>query len=130
MNFCSWDVRHSTGCGSVRVTSHDTGLSVVTEVGEWCHCYVNAPGPNGETERLIDLTRPLVAALGLDWDTGMYRVTVEPVSSTNRAQLMLPDTSAERKIGHAALDRDSTENLYRLWRDVLPDSRYYADPLG
>jgi hypothetical protein len=90
MNFCSFELRATQGCGEVEITSLQTGRSVVTPVREWCHCYVNAPGPNGETARLVDLTRSLVSALGLNWNDGMYRVRVEPVS-------VLPDTATSVK---------------------------------
>lgn len=96
MNFCSWEVRHRMGCGFVRITSLDTHRSVIAKVGEWCHCYVEAPGPNGETARLIDLTRALVASLGLDWDRGLYRVRVELVPALATATGgVLPDTAME-----------------------------------
>ncbi len=70
-----WDA-----CPPIAITSMQTGITVVVIPSMWCHCYVNAPGPQGETARLVDLDPATVAALGLHWEDGMYRVSVEPAS--------------------------------------------------
>ena len=78
-----------TACPPIRITSHVTGVSIVVTPVMWCHCWVNLTGPNGETERLVDLDPAAVAALGLDPDVPtLHRVQVEPAS-------MLPDTAMQ-----------------------------------
>lgn len=71
MNFCTWEVRHSVGCGSVVVQSHDTGLTVTVPVVDFCDCYTGTAD-----ERIVDLQYGVVAALGLDQSRGLYPVTV------------------------------------------------------
>jgi len=85
MPFCTWTYRHTYGCGSVVITSLDTGLSTVASVIDYCFCYVGTP-----QERIVDLQWEVVAALGLDLSRGLYQVTVEPVT--------IPDTSMRRPI--------------------------------
>lgn len=86
-NWCTWPW---TDCRPVAVTSLDTGIRIVVTPAMWCHCYVRAPGPNGERERLIDLAPSHVAALGLPGPS-LYDVLVEPY----RGELgpVLPDTA-------------------------------------
>jgi hypothetical protein len=74
-------------CPSLVVMALDTGRSITVTPVTWCHCYVNAPGPNGETARIIDLTPEQVAALGLELSKGLWAVRVEPATAA------LPDTS-------------------------------------
>jgi hypothetical protein len=93
-NWCTHALRDSTGCGLVRVQSHATGLVILIEPSEWCMCWVSVTGPNGETERLIDLDPGMVAALGLDPAAGLWPVSVWPVD-TRSGQLLLPDTAIE-----------------------------------
>lgn len=76
-----------TDCVPLRVTALSTGRSITVTPTTWCHCYVNAPGPNGETARIIDLDPSQVAALGLDASQGLFRVTVQPATA------LLPDTA-------------------------------------
>jgi hypothetical protein len=71
MNFCTWTLRHSAGCGWVTVTSSQSGLSVTVPVVDFCDCYTGTPD-----ERIIDLQYDVVAALGLSLSTGLYEVTV------------------------------------------------------
>lgn len=85
-NDCIWPW---TDCVTIRITSIVTSRSIIVTPVMWCHCYVNAPGPNGETARLIDLDPSQVAALGLDASHGLFRVSVEP------ATVALPDTALE-----------------------------------
>ena len=79
-----WCVYPWTDCGSVRVTSHATGLTIVAPVGMFCDCWWTSD------RRLVDLTRAQVLALGLDPADGLFAVTVEVLGSPTP---MLPDTS-------------------------------------
>lgn len=94
MNFCTWGLRHREGCGWVRITSHDTGLTVTAPVIDFCDCWVNSPD-----ERIVDLQYGVVTALGLDLSRGLYPVTVEPAQlsgsteSSRGSTPTLPDTS-------------------------------------
>jgi len=97
-NSCSFEVRHSTGCGLIAIRSLDTGIVVITEPVDWCMCWVGVTGPNGETERLVDLSPDLVAALGLP-GFGLHSVEVWPVEGIGTASVaapVLPDTAAGR----------------------------------
>lgn len=86
-----------TDCKPLRITSLDTGHSVVVTPTMYCNCWVNGTGPNGETARLVDLDPASVAALGLP-GPGLWRVEVQPAGSepvvTAAAPTpgMLPDT--------------------------------------
>lgn len=71
MNFCTWTYRHRHGCGSVRITSLDTGITVVAPVIDFCDCWTTTPD-----ERIVDLQWGVVSALGLDTSQGLYRVEV------------------------------------------------------
>jgi hypothetical protein len=73
MPFCTWVLRHSQGCGSVRIQSHQTGLTVTVPVVDYCYCLV--PGTT-HPYRLVDLQWGVVDALGLDRGDGMYPVTL------------------------------------------------------
>jgi hypothetical protein len=70
-NWCVWPW---TTCGSVKVTSVDTGLVVEWPVAMYCDCYTGTP-----KERLVDMPLGLVAALGLSPSQGLYPVIVEPI---------------------------------------------------
>lgn len=87
MNFCTWVLRHSEGCGSVNVTAIDTGLVVTVPVVDFCGCW-QKPGPNGEQTRIVDLQWGVVEALGLNLEQGLYRVRVERPGVNS-----LPDTA-------------------------------------
>ena len=89
-NGCSHAIRDSVGCEPIAIRSLDTGLVVVTTPVEWCMCWVGVTGPNGETERLVDLSPDLVAALGLP-GPGLYAVEVTWVREGESA-MTLPDT--------------------------------------
>ncbi len=78
---CTWPW---TDCQPIAVTSHLTGLRIVITPAMWCQCYVGT-----SRERLVDLTRSQVRALGLDAADGLFDVTVEHVSATSG----LPDTA-------------------------------------
>lgn len=87
MNFCTWELRHSTGCGSATVTSVDTGITVVVPIVDFCDCYTGTPN-----QRVIDLQHDVVAALGLELSAGLYDVIVWP-SGQGPAAPTLPDTA-------------------------------------
>lgn len=72
MNFCTWSLRTKVGCGSVLVTSVETGLEVVVPVVDFCDCYTGTAD-----QRIVDLKYDVVAALGLDLSAGLYPVRVE-----------------------------------------------------
>lgn len=74
MNFCTWTLRHSTGCGMVSIQSHQTGLVVTVPVVDFCDCWLGDNDPNND--RIVDLQYNVVAALGLDLAQGLYPVTV------------------------------------------------------
>lgn len=71
MNFCTWTLRHRAGCGTVTITSLDTGLSVTAPVVDFCDCYTTT-----SKERIVDMQWGIVASLGLDTSQGLYKVEV------------------------------------------------------
>lgn len=90
-NDCTWPF---TACTPIRITALDTGKTVVVTPVTWCMCWVGVIGPNGETDRIVDLDPATVAILGLDWSRGLYRVRVEPATGAERSgTLDLPDTA-------------------------------------
>lgn len=86
MNFCTWERRHNTGCGTVTIRSLDTGAEVVVPVVDFCDCYTGTG-----MERIVDLQYGVVEALGLDPVRGLYPVYVfrEAIVPT------LPDTAVQ-----------------------------------
>jgi len=89
MTFCTWTLRHSEGCGWVRIQSLDTGVTVVVQVIDYCYCLVpDSPHPH----RVVDLEYGVVKALGLDPSLGMYEVSVE---RTGTAGPLLPNTATK-----------------------------------
>lgn len=74
MNFCTWTHRHTNGCGSVRITSVDTGITVIAPVIDFCDCYTTT-----SDERIVDLQWGVVASLGLSTSQGLYKVEVWPI---------------------------------------------------
>jgi hypothetical protein len=78
---CTWPW---IDCPTLAITSHLTGLRIVVTPQMFCGCHVGT-----SDERLLDLTRSQVRALGLDLADGIYDVTVERVS----AAAGLPDTA-------------------------------------
>jgi hypothetical protein len=80
----SHDCRYPwTACQTRAVRSLDTGIVIIVTPQMYCDCWVGKVGPNGETERLIDLDPEMVAALGLDPAAGLWRVQVEPVDPSS-----------------------------------------------
>lgn len=96
MNFCTWVLRHSTGCGWVSIRSHQTGIVVTVPVVDFGDLYTGTA-----QQRIADLQWGVVDALGLDRSQGLYEVTVwrEQVgplatpASASGPSLMLPDTA-------------------------------------
>lgn len=74
MNFCTWTLRHTYGCGSVMITSLETGITVTAPVIDFGDLYTGTPD-----ERIVDLQWGVVDALGLDINRGLYPVEVWPV---------------------------------------------------
>jgi hypothetical protein len=81
--------------GAARAGDHQLGVAS-TWAGPgaathdmFCDCYAGRVGPQGETERLIDLDPAMVAALGLDPADGLYDVEVWPVGGGSA----LPNTA-------------------------------------
>jgi hypothetical protein len=73
MNFCTWVLRHDTGCGSASITSVTTGRTVVVPIVDFCDCYTGT----GDA-RIVDLQYGVVELLGLPLSQGLYEVIVEP----------------------------------------------------
>lgn len=90
MNFCTWTVRHSTGCGAVEITNLETGTVVIASVIDYCDCFLGTAD-----QRLVDLQHGVVHRLGFDLSRGLYPVRVEPVREAVGpiATPMLPNTA-------------------------------------
>ena len=80
-NDCVWPW---VGCRAIRITSLDTGLSMVVTPTMYCDCYTGTPN-----ERIVDLDAYALGMLGLDWRAGLYPVRVEPAAPI----LDLPNTA-------------------------------------
>lgn len=103
MNFCTWGLRHSDGCGSVEVTSVDTGLTVTAPVVDFCDCYTGTAD-----QRIVDLQYGVVAQLGLDLSRGLYPVVVEPAGRSSRGTAALSPAPQEQQIGEPLVGMPDT----------------------
>jgi len=123
-NDCVWPW---TDCPTIRITSLETGRYIVVTPTMFGDLYTGTPD-----ERIVDLDPAAVAALGLDWNQGLYPVTVSPVGDL---QLLptegqnavsagepgtLPNTAmgpilAFRGGGRGLLDLDWGEGVGWLW---------------
>lgn len=65
-----------TRCQTIAVQSLDTGLVIVITPHMWGDLFTGTP-----EQRLVDLTRDQVLALGLDPSAGVFRVRVEPADA-------------------------------------------------
>lgn len=83
-NDCTWPWRR---CTPIRITSFQTGLSIIVRPRMFCDCYTRT-----RRQRLVDLDPAAVRALGLAWADGLYPVSVEPVDPATG----LPDTALPR----------------------------------
>ena len=87
MHFCTWVLRHSQGCGWVKIQSLDTGITVQVPVIDWCECVVP---DSGHPYRIVDLEYGVRDVLGLDPSRGLWQVSVERVGG---GQISLPNTA-------------------------------------
>jgi len=88
MNFCTWEVRHTSGCGIVTIQSVETGEVVQAPVVDFCDCYTGTA-----KQRIVDLQYGVVARLGLDLNRGLYPVIVWREGLVE--PLMLPNTAMQ-----------------------------------
>ncbi len=89
-NDCVWPW---TACTPIQITSIETGRSIIVTPQMYCDCYTSTAD-----ERIVDLNRQAVEALGLRWEDGLYEVVTEPASIvvTEPAPIAaLPDTAME-----------------------------------
>lgn len=87
--WCTWTLRHTSGCGLLAIQSHQTGLVAIAPVVDWCQCHRGTAD-----ERIVDLQWGVVAALGLDPADGLYDVTTWPVGqSISIHSSSIPDTA-------------------------------------
>lgn len=107
MNFCTWERRHSTGCGSVTIRAA-TGLTATVPVVDFCDCYTGTAD-----ERVVDLQYAVLAQLGLDPARGLYPVQVW---REGESAMTLPDTSMS---GYTSMSRVELQSV-RLRREASP----------
>jgi hypothetical protein len=82
--WCTWTLRHQSGCGTAKITSLETGITTYAPVIDWCQCYRGTA-----QERIIDLQWGVVESLGLPISQGLYPVRVEWLTATTE----IPDTA-------------------------------------
>jgi len=61
----------------LRITSKKTGESVVVIVTDWCGCHGGSDGK--QDDKIIDLAPAVFDALGVPLESGIMKVTIEPV---------------------------------------------------
>lgn len=88
MPFCTWTLRYTQGCGSVRILA-ENGREATVPVIDYCQCYVGTP-----QERVIDLQPGTLELLGLDPNQGLYRVTVW-TDAASAPPITIPNTAAK-----------------------------------
>lgn len=76
-NDCTWARRHAGPCQAIAIRSLQTGLVVRVTPVEYCDCFTGTAD-----ERLVDLDRTTLAALGLDPADGLYPVEVWPIDAS------------------------------------------------
>ena len=131
MNWCTWEVHagHTRPCGWVTIQSHQTGITVTVPVVDFCDCWLGDNDPGND--RIVDLQYGVVDALGLNWEAGLYEVTVwreqvgpvaTPQPGSGGSSTALPDTAVGSGLGpaHGMATGDSGSPIAR---SVLTGSR-------
>jgi hypothetical protein len=117
MNFCTFALRTTQGCGFVEITSIQTGRTVVAPVVDFGDLYTGTPD-----QRIVDLQYGVVAALGLDLSRGLYEVVVWPAQGVPRqtlgsdsgGSLTIPDTAGSGLAHGSGTDTGGSDCLSRL----------------
>lgn len=93
MNFCTWELRMSTGCGQVWVEVPQTGVRLLVPVVDYCDCFTGTAD-----ERIIDLRYDTLIALGLETEQtvaeGVTRGKYDVIVTFPEA-FLLPNTAME-----------------------------------
>jgi hypothetical protein len=92
-NDCIWPW---TDCQTIAVRSIQTGVTITVTPTMYGDLYTGT-----SIERIVDLDPAAVAALGLDWDAGLWPVEVWAVDGetglpNGPAPMMLPNTAMTR----------------------------------